>query len=91
MSEDLDQTLSLMCWILRSGPPARLRRRAILVRSFPGAIYDAHINEDGAGECLILDGAVTMGDLRQYASDFRTVQGCLLYLSMAFLPYFPPP
>jgi hypothetical protein len=72
------------------------RRRSILVRALPGAIYDSHHHDEGHEECLVLEGDFIMGDLKLLPGDFHlaakgsahppatTVSGCLLYLSTPF-------
>ena len=69
------------------------KRRSILVRALPGAIYESHLHDDGHEECLVLEGDFVMGDLTLLPGDFHlaakgsahppatTVSGCLLYLS----------
>jgi anti-sigma factor ChrR (cupin superfamily) len=71
------------------------KRRSMLIRAEPGAIYESHVHDQGYEECLVLEGDLTMGDLRLYPGDFHvamkgsahpvatTVSGCLLYLSTA--------
>ncbi|MBO0733799.1 MAG: cupin domain-containing protein [Methylocapsa sp.] len=71
------------------------KRRSILVRAQPGAIYDSHPHEEGHEECLILEGDLVIGDLKLLPGDFHvavkgsthpratTDFGCLLYLSTA--------
>jgi hypothetical protein len=71
------------------------KRRSILVRALPGAIYESHHHE-GHEECLVLEGDLIMGDLKLLPGDFHlaakgsahppatTVSGCLLYLSTPF-------
>jgi hypothetical protein len=72
------------------------KRRSILVRALPGSIYDSHFHNEGHEECLVLEGDLTMGDLKLLAGDFHlaakgsshpaatTMSGCLLYQSIAF-------
>lgn len=69
------------------------KRRSILIRAEPGAIYESHSHDEGYEECLVLEGDLTIGDLKLYPGDFHvaakgsmhpaatTVSGCLLYLS----------
>ena len=69
------------------------KRRSMLVRAEPGAIYGAHGHDEGDEECLVLEGDLIMGDLTLHAGDFHlaikgsthpvatTASGCLLYLS----------
>jgi anti-sigma factor ChrR (cupin superfamily) len=69
------------------------KRRSILVRALPGAIYESHLHDEGHEECLVLEGDFVMGDLKLLPGDFHfaakgsshppatTVSGCLLYLS----------
>jgi ChrR Cupin-like domain len=69
------------------------KRRSILVRALPGAIYESHLHDEGHEECLVLEGDFVMGDLTLLPGDFHlaakgsahppatTVSGCLLYLS----------
>lgn len=72
------------------------KRRSILVRALPGAIYESHNHDLGHEECLVLEGDLIMGNLKLLPGDFHlakkgsahplatTETGCLLYLSMAF-------
>jgi anti-sigma factor ChrR (cupin superfamily) len=72
------------------------KRRSILVRALPGAIYEPHVHDEGQEECLVLEGDLTMGDLKLLPGDFHlaakgsahppatTITGCLLYLSTAY-------
>lgn len=72
------------------------KRRSILVRALPGAIYDSHHHDQGHEECLVLEGDLIMGGLKLLPGDFHlaakgsvhppatTVAGCLLYLSTSF-------
>jgi anti-sigma factor ChrR (cupin superfamily) len=72
------------------------RRRSILVRALPGSKYDSHFHDEGHEECLVLEGDLSMGDLRLLPGDFHlaakgsthpaatTMSGCLLYQSIAF-------
>jgi ChrR Cupin-like domain len=72
------------------------KRRSILVRALPGAIYESHHHDEGHEECLVLEGDLMMGDLKLLPGDFHlaskgsvhppatTVSGCLLYLSTPF-------
>ena len=81
------------CKVLFEDPIAK--RRSILLRALPGAVYESHLHE-GYEECLVLEGDVVMGDLRLLPGDFHlaakgsahpqatTVSGCLLYLSSPF-------
>jgi anti-sigma factor ChrR (cupin superfamily) len=69
------------------------KRRSILIRAEPGAIYESHSHGQGYEECLVLEGDLMMGDLKLYPGDFHvaaqgsthpaatTISGCLLYLS----------
>jgi anti-sigma factor ChrR (cupin superfamily) len=71
------------------------KRRSMLVRALPGATYESHFHDEGHEECLILEGDLTMGDLKLSAGDFHlaakgsshppatTVSGCLLHISTA--------
>lgn len=79
--------------VLYEDPVAK--RRSVLIRALPGAIYDSHGHDEGYEECLVLEGDLVMGDLMLRAGDFHlakkgsthplatTVSGCLLYLSTA--------
>ncbi len=72
------------------------KRRSMLVRALPGSIYDSHFHDAGYEECLVLEGDLSMGDLKLLAGDFHlaakgsthppatTMSGCLLYQSIAF-------
>ena len=72
------------------------KRRSILVRALPGSNYGAHFHAEGHEECLVLEGDLSMGDLRLLPGDFHlaakgsahpaatTLSGCLLYQSIAF-------
>ncbi len=78
------------CSILFDDPDTK--RRSMLVRATPGAIYESHTHH-GYEECLVLEGDLTMGDLTLRAGDYHlavkgsvhpsatTVSGALLYLS----------
>ena len=56
----------------------------------------SHFHNEGHEECLVLEGDLTMGDLKLLAGDFHlaakgsshpaatTMSGCLLYQSIAF-------
>jgi hypothetical protein len=80
--------------VLYEDPVAK--RRSILVRALPGSTYDSHFHGEGHEECLVLEGDLTMGDLKLLAGDFHlaakgsshpaatTMSGCLLYQSIAF-------
>ena len=80
--------------VLFEDPAAK--RRSMLVRALPGAIYELHVHDAGHEECLILEGDLIMGDLKLLPGDFHlaakgsahpsatTVSGCLLYLSTSF-------
>jgi ChrR-like protein with cupin domain len=71
------------------------KRRSMLVRALPGATYESHFHDEGHEECLVLEGDLTMGDLKLSAGDFHlaakgsshpvatTMSGCLLYQSIA--------
>lgn len=83
----------VMCTILYEDPVAK--RRSMLVRALPGAIYQSHDHEAGYEECLVLEGDLIMEGVTLRAGDFHlapqgsshpaatTVSGCLLYLSAA--------
>ena len=82
------------CTVLFEDPIAK--RRSMLLRALPGAIYELHLHDQGHEECLVLEGDFIMGDLKLLAGDFHlapkgsahppatTVSGCLLYLSTPF-------
>ncbi|MCI0599532.1 MAG: cupin domain-containing protein [Beijerinckiaceae bacterium] len=69
------------------------KRRSMLVRATPGAIYESHLHGEGHEECLVLEGDLMMGDLTLSAGDYHlaakgsthppatTRSGALLYLS----------
>ncbi len=83
----------VMCTILCEDPCAK--RRSMLIRAEPGAIYDSHGHDAGYEECLVLEGDLIMGDLTLHAGDFHlatkgsahpqatTRSGVLVYLSTA--------
>ena len=68
------------------------KRRSMLVRALPGAIYESHLHE-GHEECIVLEGDLLMGELTLSAGDYHlaakgsthppatTRSGALLYLS----------
>ena len=72
------------------------KRRSMLVRALPGAIYESHLHDEGHEECLVLEGDLIMGDLKLLPGDYHlavkgsahpaatTVSGVLLYQSIAF-------
>jgi len=72
------------------------RRRSLLVRALPGSNYDSHFHDAGHEECLVLEGDLSMGDLKLLPGDYHlaakgsthpaatTMSGCLLYQSIAF-------
>jgi anti-sigma factor ChrR (cupin superfamily) len=72
------------------------RRRSLLVRALPGSTYDSHFHDEGHEECLVLEGDLSMGDLKLLPGDYHlaakgsthpaatTMSGCLLYQSIAF-------
>ena len=76
-----------LLWLDRSS-----RRRAVLMRVAPGAVYPSHAH-DGDEECLVLEGEVSFGELTLRAGDFHLArkghrhppaaspQGCVLYIS----------
>jgi hypothetical protein len=78
------------CKVLFEDPFAK--RRSVLVRAQPGAVYESHVHDDGPEECLVLEGDFIIGDLRLLPGDFHlapkgsmppqatTGSGCLLYL-----------
>src|SRR5579885_2444610 len=55
----------VMCTILCEDPCAK--RRSMLIRAEPGAIYDSHGHDAGYEECLVLEGDLIMGDLTLHA------------------------
>ncbi len=71
------------------------KRRSMLVRALPGSTYESHLHDQGHEEFLVLEGDLTMGDLKLLAGDFHlaakgsshppatTVSGCLLHISTA--------
>jgi ChrR Cupin-like domain len=71
------------------------KRRSMLVRALPGATYESHFHDEGHEECLVLEGDLTMGDLKLSAGDFHlaakgsshppaySATGCLLHISTA--------
>lgn len=71
------------------------KRRSMLVRALPGATYESHFHDEGHEECLVLEGELTMGDLKLSAGDFHlaakgsthppaySATGCLLHISTA--------
>ena len=75
---------------------AAAKRRSILVRALPGATYESHFHDAGHEECLVLEGDLSMGDLKLLAGDFHlaakgsshppatTMCGCLLHISTPF-------
>ena len=77
--------------VLFDDPAAK--RRSMLVRALPGSTYESHLHGQGHEECLVLEGDLTMGDLKLSAGDFHlaakgsshppatTVSGCLLHIS----------
>jgi len=79
--------------VLFDDPAAK--RRSMLVRALPGSTYESHLHGQGHEECLVLEGDLTMGDLKLSAGDFHlaakgsshppatTVSGCLLHISTA--------
>lgn len=72
-----------------------LKRRSMLLRMEPGAIYLAHQHDGGDEECLVIEGDLTFGDVTLRAGDFhvavrgvphppsRSVGGCLLHITTA--------
>ena len=72
------------------------KRRSMLVRALPSAIYESHFHDEGHEECLVLEGDLIMGDLKLLAGDFHlaakgsshppatTTSGCLLHISTPF-------
>jgi hypothetical protein len=89
-----EMAAGVMFTVLFEDPIAK--RRSILVRALPGAIYESHHHDEGHEECLVLEGDLVMGDLTLLPGDFHlapqgsvhpaatTVSGCLLYLSTPF-------
>jgi len=67
----------------------------MLVRALPGSTYESHLHVQGHEECLVLEGELTMGDLKLLAGDFHlaakgsshppaySATGCLLHISTA--------
>ncbi len=80
--------------VLLEDPVAK--RRSLLVRALPGANYASHFHDAGHEECLVLEGDLSMGDLKLLPGDYHlaakgsthpaatTMSGCLLYQSIAF-------
>lgn len=72
------------------------RRRSMLIRMAPGALYLSHPHDGGFEECLVLEGEVAFGDCRLAAGDFHvamagsihpgaiSASGCLLHISAPF-------
>ncbi|HEX3497007.1 MAG TPA: cupin domain-containing protein [Methylocella sp.] len=72
------------------------RRRSLLVRALPGSNYGAHSHDLGHEECLVLEGDLSMGDLKLLPGDYHlavkgsahpaatTESGVLLYQTIAF-------
>jgi ChrR Cupin-like domain len=71
------------------------KRRSMLVRALPGSTYESHLHDRGHEECLVLEGDLTMGNLKLLAGDFHvaakgsvhppaySTTGCLLHISTA--------
>ncbi|MCI0465976.1 MAG: cupin domain-containing protein [Beijerinckiaceae bacterium] len=69
------------------------KRRSMLVRALPGAIYESHLHGEGCEECIVLEGELIIGNLTLSAGDYHlaakgsthppatTRSGVLLYLS----------
>ncbi len=67
------------------------RRRSILLRALPGAVFEPHSHDQGYEECLVLEGDMLIGDLKLGPGDYhvalmgtshpltRTVSGCLCF------------
>ncbi len=81
------------CRILFDDPVTK--RRSMLVRALPGSTYESHLHDHGHEECLVLEGELTMGDLKLLVGDFHlaakgsahppaySATGCLLHISTA--------
>jgi anti-sigma factor ChrR (cupin superfamily) len=70
-----------------------LKRRSMLIRMAPGAVYQAHPHDAGDEECLVIEGDLSFGDLTLTGGDFhlakrgmvhppsRSLTGCLLHVT----------